>query len=216
MPYYRFVVPILPFIYLLFQEGIKSSTITIRNRLFKSSLIITILMLCMINFPYSKIEHREYLRQSKGDLKRVKEFGEWLKQTFPSHYTVAYEEAGIPLYYSQLRLLDTLGLLNRDIANIWYSFPHDYWGVNRRIVDYVLGEKPELIVVVAKRNPKELTDFYGGTDYILFYNKTFQTNYELIQIKDWVFARERELWPEGLSLLVYLRKDLKFLHKGLT
>ena len=215
MPYYRFVVPTLPLIYLLFQEGIKSSTITIRNRLFKFSLIVTIFMLCMINFPYSKIEHREYLRQSKGDLKRVKEFGEWLKQTFPPHYTVAYEEAGIPMYYSHLRLLDILGLLNRDIAKIWYSFPHDYWEVNKRVVDYVLGKKPELIVVVSKRNPKELRDFYGGTDYTFFYNKNFQMNYELIQIKDWVLPRERELWPEGLSLLVYLRRDLSSSHKEL-
>jgi len=216
MPYYRFVVPILPFIYLLFQEGIKSSTVTIKNRLFKFSLVVTVFMLCMINFPYSRMEHREYLRQSKGDLKRIKEFGVWLRQTFPPHYTVAYEEAGIPMYYSRLRLLDTLGLLNRDIGKVWYSLPRDYWEVNKRVVDYVLEKQPELIVLVSKRNPKELRDFYGGTDYTFFYSKRFQMNYELIQTKDWVLPRERELWPDGLSLLVYLRKDLKPLHRGLT
>jgi hypothetical protein len=169
----------------------------------------------MINFPYSKIEHREYLRQSKGDLKRVKEFGEWLKQTFPPHYTVAYEEAGIPMYYSHLRLLDILGLLNRDIAKIWYSFPHDYWEVNKRVVDYVLGKQPEIIILVSKRFPNKLKDFYGGSDYTFFYNVHFQRNYELMQIKDWVLPDERQLWPEGISLFVYLRKDLKPFHKQL-
>ena len=146
---------------------------------------------------------------------RIREFGEWLKQTFPAHYTVAYEEAGIPMYYSGLRLLDILGLLNRDIAKIWYSFPNDYREVNKRVVDYMLEKKPELIVLVSKRDPKELSDFYGGTDYTCYYNKKFQTNYDLIQIKDWVLPHEREMWPEGFALFVYLRKDLKSFHKDL-
>jgi hypothetical protein len=215
MPYYRFVVPTLPLIYLLFQEGIKSSTIMIRSRLFKLSLAITILILCLINFPYSKIEHREYLRQSKGDLKRVKDFGEWLKQSFPAHYTIAYEEAGIPMYYSGLRLLDVLGLLNRDIAKIWYSQPHDYWEINKRVVDYVLGKKPEVIVLVYKRFPKKLGDFKSGISYIFYYNVKFQKQYKLIQVKDWYLPHENAFWPEGLSLFVYLRDDLKSLPEGI-
>jgi hypothetical protein len=215
MPRFRFIVPIFPFIYLLFQEGVTIALQQVKTRLFSSFLFVTVLVMCMANFPGSKYEHYKYLAEKEGACRRIRVFGEWLKQSFPSHYTVAYEEAGIPMYYSGLRLLDTLGLLNRDIATIWYSFPHDYKEVNKKVVDYVLEKRPELIILVSKRDPKEWWDYYGGTDYTFYCNKTFQMNYELIQIKDWVLPRERDLWPEGLSLFVYLRKDLIPLHKTL-
>jgi len=215
MPRFRFIVPIFPFIYLLFQEGVNIALKQVKARLFSYFLLATILVMCMANFSSSKYEHYKYLGEKEGASRRIRAFGEWLKQSFPSHYTVAYEEAGIPMYYSGLRLLDVLGLLNRDIAKIWYSFPHDYGEVNKRVVDYVLEKKPELIVIVAKRYPKKIWDFYGGTDYTFHYSNNFQKNYELVRISDWVLPHERELWPEGLSLFVYLRKDLKSLHKEL-
>ena len=70
-----------------------------------------------------------------------------------------------------------------------------------------------MIVLVSKRDPKEWWDFYGGTDYRFYYNNKLEMNYDLVQIKDWVLPRDRELWPEGLSLFVYLRKDPKSVHK---
>jgi len=208
MPYYRFFVPILPFIYFLFQEGIRFSTIKIESRLFKLSLIITIIMLGLINFPNSKIEHRAFLEKNNGELKRIKDFGAWLRQTFPPHYTVAYEEAGIPMYYSHLRLMDTLGLLNQDVAKIWYAYSVDYWEVNNRVVDYVLEKKPELIILISKRFPRDLRDFKSGVSYTFYYNKNFQNDYSLLKVNDWYLPGEIAFWPEGLSIFVYLRKDL--------
>jgi hypothetical protein len=216
MPRFRFIVPILPFVYILFQEGINSALVRVKTRFFKLSLCCTILIMGIANFPSSKFEHYEYFKKSDRELKRIREFGGWLKQSFPSHYTVAYEEAGIPMYYSQLRLLDVLGLLNRDIARIWFSCTDEYWEANRGVVDYVLKKRPELIILVSERSPKELKDFYGGVDYTFFYNKNFQKGYELIQVKDWVLPQERESWPEGLYLFVYARKDLQSFHRELA
>jgi len=215
MPRFRFIVPIFPFIFLLFQEGVNSALKQIKTPFFTHFLLATVLVMCMANFPSSKYEHYKYLGEKEGGCRRIREFGEWLKQSFPAHYTIAYEEAGIPMYYSGLRLLDVLGLINRDIAKIWYSFPNDAREVNKRVVEYVLVKKPELIVIVSKRDAKEWWDFYGGIDYTLYNNKDFHMNYALIKIKDWFLPRERELWPEGLSLFLYLRKDLAPLHKGL-
>ena len=102
-------LPIFPFIYLLFQEGVNIALKQVKARLFSYFLLATVLVMCMANFSSSKYEHYKYLGEKEGASRRIREFGEWLKQSFPSHYTVAYEEAGIPMYYSGLRLLDILG-----------------------------------------------------------------------------------------------------------
>jgi len=215
MPHFRFLIPIFPFIYLLFQEGVNRAIVQVKSRLFISCLFLTVMVMCAANFPPSKFEYNEYLRAREGEIRRIGAFGSWLKQTFPSHYTVAYEEAGIPLYYSQLRLLDVLGLLNRDIAKIWFSCPDNYWEANRRVVEYVLMKKPELIVTVSNRCPRELKDFKSGISYTFYYSVNFQKQYGLIQVKDWYLPHENTFWPEGLSLFVYLRNDLKSLPKGI-
>lgn len=207
MPRDRFIVPIFPFIYLLFQEGLIYTQSKIKNFIFRTSTIITIFALSLSNFPSSKFEHFEYLKKKDGELKRIRELGIWLKKTFPQQYTVAYEEAGIPLYYSHLKLLDPLGLLNRDIAKIWYSNPQNYWNANKKIVDYILKKKPELIIVVAKRQPKEWRDFYSGIDYTFFHNKYFKNRYKLIHIKDWILPGERLQYPEGFAIFIYQRND---------
>jgi hypothetical protein len=215
MPSYRFVVPVLPFIYLLFQEGISTSLVWLRNRCFNLCLFVTILGMCLANFPPSKADHYEYSKSKEGAVKRISEFGVWLQRSFPSHYTVAYTEAGIPMYYSNLRLLDVLGLISRDIAKIWYTCPDDYWELNRRVVNYVLEKKPELIILVFKQTPKQLRDFKGGVDYTFYHNIHFQTDYELTKVKDWYLPGESPQWPEGVSMFVYLRKDLKSFYQRL-
>jgi hypothetical protein len=215
MPHFRFLVPIYPFIYLLFQAGINAATVQIKNRYFIFCLFLAVTVMCAANFPLSKSEHTEYNMAKEGELKRIREFGGWLKQTFPSHYTVAYEEAGIPMYYSRLKLLDVLGLLDRDIAKIWFSYPVDYWEVNKRVVEYVLSKKTELIIIVSHRYPRGLRDFKSGISYTFYHNAIFRKQYKLIEVKDWFLPHENILWPEGLSLFVYLRDDLKSLYEGI-
>jgi len=124
MPFFRFVLPVLPLLFILMQEGIWAVFDNAKSRfsLNRTNRRVSVAMLVLL-FGFSLIP----LYQGRAFGKLIKQvgvnrvenapvIGKYLNETLPPDYVVATEWAGIAPFYMQQPILDTFGLTDADIV----------------------------------------------------------------------------------------------------
>ncbi|MEW6104366.1 MAG: hypothetical protein AB1630_11235 [bacterium] len=176
---YRFLVPILPFLYLLFQEGLKSFT-----ELFSEKKAIAIVFIILaIGIPlttkksfsgnsYNALSSQSTLTQNWSFV------GKWMKDNISKNASIALSPAGAIPYYSGLYSIDMLGLCDLNISHMksdWMG--KGFAGHEKGSGDYILLRKPTYILL-------------GN---IIISDKP-EFNFQDIPWDYWALKSERELW----------------------
>jgi len=154
MPYFRFILPVLPLLFLLMQEGIwtvydlAKSTIQ-QHR--SNQLLAVFLLMILFGFNFLPVyRDRNFSQQISGALFHPEDariIGTHLNKMLPSDYVVAIEWAGIVPFYVQHPVLDIFGLNDRDI--ITQNFPGARMG--RSITaEYLASRNPHAVVLCAR------------------------------------------------------------------
>ncbi len=154
MPYFRFIIPVLPLLFFLMQEGLWSvfermKSVQRTGRLPVALAVVTsLLFFLFVCKPL--VGASSFNRQMRGGFFRplhARTIGLYLDKALPSDYVVAIEWAGIMPYYMHQRVLDTAGLTDRDI--VLQDFPSFPMG-RASTPEYIAGRKPHLIVTCAQ------------------------------------------------------------------
>lgn len=195
LPSFRFFVMILPLIYLLLQEGIK--TLYLLNFSKIGILLIFLFLICQNLFAIYRTygEHpalRSYQMQIESVNVNLKggliDIAKILDKMIPKNCKIAVITAGAIPYYTNLYTIDRWGLLDEYVAK---TKPKGEFG-EKYDADYILSREPEIIQTnvtindlifdeekgVFKLKPQKW-HIWGG-DVELFSKEKFLKNYEPI------------------------------------
>ncbi|HKW51151.1 MAG TPA: hypothetical protein VJQ53_05390, partial [Candidatus Eisenbacteria bacterium] len=190
---YRFLVPVLPFLYVLIVAGLTSLVRSSAARRVAIGLAaLAILVPGWLAYP----NEREYaLAYGRGERRAHMEFGRWVNTHTAGSAIIAMDDAGLGPLTADRECIDMLGLNDSHIAHLSGSFG------GKMDARYVLGRRPDLIVLISTV-PRATSgkDFELEGDAILFEDPEFGHLYR--------WCREYEFAPD-YHLAVYRRIDSK-------
>ena len=198
---FRFLVPVLPFIYLLIQEGIKLFYSFLQflfngKKLEKVCLFIIIFFITLSNYAVSfsaKNLNHERPFGTSGDQRFFTPIGVWLQRIAPPDSILAAEDCGAIPFYSCLKTIDMRGLTNVHIAHL----PAQGKTQERYDADYLLSQKPTFIEIMSDvdiQRDKFHSAWEG--DNIIYYHQEFQKNYLPLPP-----------YHRGPGIVIFIRKD---------
>jgi hypothetical protein len=167
MPQFRFLVPVLPLLFLLVQESVRemaslwsddrplATALRLPKRaggpLLAALLLVLSLHNAMLSFLMRDPEHADKydgLRSQVtfGLTEEGRVVGEWLRLNADPHAVVVLNTAGTIPYYSGLLAIDYDGLTDRQVGRTLHARRHrDY--SPQQVVDYVFSRHPDFFVL---------------------------------------------------------------------
>ncbi|MFC2133773.1 tetratricopeptide repeat protein [Bacteroidota bacterium] len=194
LPLFRFFLPILPLIYILFAVSLyKLYTIISESRFkkySKAAVILLILSAGILTYfnhsnNYSEIKRLSHLENEL--VSKMSGSGTWLakqQQIMEKNLVVAATTIGALSYFSKVTVIDMLGLTDEEIAhNPEYideiSGAHAGWKERKYNVDYILGREPDFILFSTGIKPS------AYAERALFIKEDFINNYYPYYFKIW-------------------------------
>lgn len=200
---FRFFVPILPLIawsYVLFVESIKSK---------KAQYICSVLCLIVISMNAVNIKNnlKKYsifsLQKERNESEYI--IAEWFNRTSCENALIAMGNLGRFNFYSDLPVVDTIGLVDTHIARIKKKdFGKSLTGHEKQDPEYVLSRRPvyffQMDVLLTSVDKKKKTSHVSlgesTIQYLTRESKEFKRGYE-----------KRKVTYKGVPFDVYVRKD---------
>jgi hypothetical protein len=143
----RFVVPVLPLIYLGGFSG--GAAMLDRFRIGQRQVQVAAVAASLALVASLLPAHRDsFAAFDRNTIQEQRELGIWLREQTPEDYKVAAFAIGALGYYSERYVLDMLGLTDEVIAHTEVpGVGTGLAGHERYNVDYVLEQRPEIIVI---------------------------------------------------------------------
>ena len=186
LPMYRFFLPILPFLFIIFSKFLFELTIFLEDKIrrpkyiFLSLIIVSVLLVGFVNLKNEEPVIENYRGYEIGLVTKMKIYARWVKaQQNESGRTViaALSTIGAFSFYSNVKVIDIIGLTDKYIAHHPVKIKgienkvNVLWKEKRYNVDYVLQRKPTYIIFPAGLKPS------AYPEAALFSRKEFQKNY---------------------------------------
>jgi arabinofuranosyltransferase len=186
LPLHRFWLPILPLLYILFSKSLAELYKVLNtNRRFSPGIIQAIAALFVIGLSfYNYTVNESYIGNLKQkeinlveQLKNRAEVLNDLQIRQKRKFTVAVSTIGALSYYTDATVIDMLGLTDAYIAHHPETIPEisndssNPWKEKKYNSDYVLGRKPDYIVMATIVKPSSFAE------RALFTKKEFFNNY---------------------------------------
>jgi hypothetical protein len=148
-PAFRFVVPFVPLLYLLVQEGLFRLAKYFQPRSGRIALLAGLFALSV--FLHERHMYLDAEKESQGATTFtgiMKLAAEALKQSFPAQTTVALNAVGVIPYYTGFYTYDMLGLTDKYIARTSVPDPgKGLAGHEKGDGRYILKQKPDIILM---------------------------------------------------------------------
>jgi hypothetical protein len=186
----RFFVPLMPVFYILVQEGIASvlAMFEKKNSLTLSSSfgLIMIVLISYMTYKPQFEQIKKYSELENGLVDKMRLSGQWLKnkQTASGKtLTVAATTIGAISYFSEVTLIDMLGLTDKEVAHNPKPIPEISanseigWKERNYNVDYVLSRKPDYIYFSTGVKPSAYAErgLFTSDEFIKYYYPSYFT-----------------------------------------
>jgi hypothetical protein len=170
MPMHRFLLPALPFLVLLAQDGFWSAWDSLRPEGVRGAAGTAILIGVLTGAGLLTVyEHRHFgeLTARHFQLRDAARIGEFLDTELPPDALVSIEWGGIVPFHARQPFLETFGLADRAIVED--DTTPTVWG-RRLTPEYLAGREPQLVITCARLFPSEraalrATEPGGPADY---------------------------------------------------
>jgi len=210
-PAFRFLVPILPMIYLLVAEG-ASTLVPLAARWTTPRVApwcvgVLVAALAIPHVQQGFVEAREEVEGANAFTGAMKEVGRALRDRVAPGTVIALNPVGAVPYFSELRTIDMLGLTDRHIAN---TTPADLGegqsGHEKGDGRYVLERRPDLILL----GNVFLTDQRPASLDRMVWPVTGRSEIEITQQPELssLYARDGVMLRDGLYFLFLRRRDV--------
>jgi hypothetical protein len=188
----RFTLPFIPFLLALSLMGFGAAVQTVSKqlRLFLTRTVVTCLILiCILNAVQVPVISKKYCYHDWMHANVQAEIGKLFKEALPADSKVVTNEVGAIAYYSDLPVIDMIGLTDKTVAHFIYESYMKYgiggseWSVTE-IANYLLARNPDCIILPAYQ-PLTLgsTDANKDRMHLLWYailaNEKFNQAYRL-------------------------------------
>jgi arabinofuranosyltransferase len=202
----RFFVPLMPVFYILVQEGIaallgmfeKKNSFTLSS----SFGTIIILMIAYITYKPQFDQIKDYSRLENGLVDKMRLSGQWLKNkqsVSGKNLTVAATTIGAISYFSEVTLIDMLGLTDAEVAHNPQPIPEISanseigWKERNYNVNYILSRKPDYIYFSTGVKPSAYAErgLFTNDEFIKYYYPSYFTIKEY-NFTDCIYKRKTE------------------------
>ncbi len=202
----RFFVPLLPVFYILVQEGTASLFKMFEKKnsftLSTSFGAIAFLMIAFVTFKPQFDQIKKYSELENGLVDKMRISGQWLKnkQTASGKtLTVAATTIGAISYYSEVTLIDMLGLTDKEVAHNPQPIPEISanseigWKERNYNVNYVLSRKPDYIYFSTGVKPSAYAErgLFTNEEFIKYYYPSYFTIKEY-NFTDCIYKRKSD------------------------
>ena len=188
MPLNRFVVPVMPLLFLLIQTGVNRFAEMYPARSIKIIALLAILGQTAYMFGMSLEGHLIHGSAGQDVISREAVTEDYLVKRVRAGDTIAVVQAGaiacrLPL---SVKIVDIVGLADSHIAHLRPRFPSGLFGrgdgFGKWDVDYVLSQKPLFVQInLTGRTPEgKWTTLFTGTHRLLN-DPRFKAKYHLVQ-----------------------------------
>jgi hypothetical protein len=156
MPFFRFLLPVLPLCALLLAWGLAQSDVSRRHVL----VILTLAMLVTLLASHATEQsYRAFVAHRTTEVGM--QTGKWLADHLDPNDLIAVNTAGAVPYASRLPAIDMLGLTDQNIASRQVFIVSTGWAGHRKgWGDYVLARRPRVILWYNSAGSRE--PFYLG------------------------------------------------------
>ncbi|MBZ0204593.1 MAG: hypothetical protein K8I03_16385 [Ignavibacteria bacterium] len=179
----RFFVPLMPVFFILVQEGLNQLIEMLdKKKTFAYGAVIGLIFVGSYSYYTYKNEFEQIKRFSeleKGLVEKMKISGGWLKakQTQAGRpLVVAATTIGAVSYYSEVVLVDMLGLTDKEVAHNPMPIPEISsrevgWRERNYNVDYILSRKPDFIYFSTGIKPSAYAErgLFTSQDFMNYY-----------------------------------------------
>ncbi len=199
MPHHRFLLPVMPLLFALMQEGWFLAAAPMAERTSSPRVAAGSMLAVVLVFNLAPLLRGLEFDELSGphfDQHTARRIGRYLEENLPADQVIAIEWGGIVPYYTHHRTLDTYGLTDRAI--VLADFPKTVWG--RRIKpNYLAQRSPDLIVpnahVLATEEAAYRSVRPGGPNHYSYYGSMAGTELPYA----WkVFRLAEDAWWPGL------------------
>ena len=189
MPGYRFIMPVIPMVYLLSSNAIVNLWQLIQPKLtqlttLSQGILASILFIAFISPSLSLFQSIQTTVNSRstGYQEAHLYIAEWLRDNSPPGSSVALMDIGLIGLVSDRYVIDITGLVNNDIANLMHQ---DQGMISSskptadKIASLVLSKQPDFIVLA--HNTPQLDPFMGWShDEAIYASTDFHSQYQLV------------------------------------
>lgn len=184
MPFHRLLIPLVPAIYILAAGGFAHLSARLLGNvpgLTRPALVV--ILTAAVTVPLfaqiPDLREREEARQANDirDNERRQEVAEWFRENEPNAL-VSRNGVGVFGYYSDVTVIDALGLNDRHIAHEGNKHPEALPGHQSSDARYVLSREPDYIIVANVR-----PSFRFPADREIVQSPGLQKNYDLTRIE---------------------------------
>jgi len=179
----RFFVPMLPVFFILVQEGLNELILLIdKKRTFTYGAILGLAFAVGYSYYTYKNEYeqiKKYSELEKGLVEKMKISAGWLKnkQTQAGRpLVVAATTIGAVSYYSEVTLIDMLGLTDKEVAHnpqpiAEISSKEVGWRERNYNVEYILSRKPDYIYFSTGIKPSAFAErgLFTSSEFLKYY-----------------------------------------------
>ncbi len=208
IPRFRFVEPIMPFILLLFADGLNALFGIYRERVRSSlwSKVVVLVFLGFITHFYfvDTVSLHEFAMVRAGGAKLSHVFlGKWLKANTKTDESVALMDIGMVKYYSDREVIDISGLTDVYVARSPGGFLKKEFDFQ-----YVLDRNPKYVVLVSHNDIKK-GDFKTSymIDERIYRNPLFLEHYRFLSNFDHLYLRDNPGPDDGYYMNVFVKRE---------
>lgn len=178
---YRYFLPVMSILYFISIESILRIC-NYQNHIYKkigvSQIIIVIMILYNILSLSYVISYKKEIRDYKM-IESGKLLAEYLNSNYPSNYSIASSGIGALGFYSNMRIIDVLGLTDKHVANEGIIGIDKIYSHSKSNVKYIINQKSSIIVFGDCFGKKLPVRFAEKEIYI---NNDFLNNYTYKEI----------------------------------
>jgi len=158
---FRFLVPLLPLLYYLVQEGVFEASGRVRGRLGATLLAAAFAAGAALHVGHMARDAQREARGADEFTTKMKRVGEALREHLPPTATIAINASGAVPFVSGLRTIDMLGINDAHIAHRPLPLGRGLAGHEKADARYVLSRRPDVIllggVTVVPDRPSDLS-----------------------------------------------------------
>jgi arabinofuranosyltransferase len=186
----RFFIPVLPVFYILIQEALHHF-VSVLEKKYNLSYIIPIIIALVLVFSYYTYKDqyeqiKKYSELENGLVEKMRVSGQWLKSKSIAEgrtLTVAATTIGAISYFSDVQLIDMLGLTDKVIAHNpkpiqeISSKTEIGWKERHYNVDYVISRKPDYIYFSTGLKPSAYAErgLFTSDEFLKYYYPSYFT-----------------------------------------
>jgi hypothetical protein len=145
MALHRFLVPVTAVVAAWGMAGLVRLTASRPVAMIAAALLGTVSFVQLLE-TWEGFRDRHYPYEIMGGVSQ-REAGRWLRRTFPPDTVLACKRIGGIAYYSDMRLVDTLGLTDRRLARIRHTSDVPGEAQYAAMAEEVISRRPDLILL---------------------------------------------------------------------